>query len=114
MTDSPELRTIDAKLSIHIASGFEDILAAAEHELLCQRDLVRHLRRRQRRARLRSLEQGTAVAARRTSRWALILFGVVAFILATIRYVTGGPGGIELFGTAGGAWSLAAVIRPRR
>ncbi|MEC4572138.1 hypothetical protein [Streptomyces virginiae] len=99
----------------------EDLLAAAEHELLRrkgeveqQKTEVRRLKRRRSRARRRVLRRRTARTVRPALGVALGVCGLLAFLFGLVAFLLGSDMADEWFTIGVTAWGAAAVFRPDR
>ncbi|GAA2631246.1 MULTISPECIES: hypothetical protein [Streptomyces] len=99
----------------------DDLIAAAEHELLCrngevarQKTEIRRLKRRRRRARRRVLRRQLARTARPVLGIALGVCGLIAFVAGFIAFLMGSDRTDDWFTIGVTAWGAAAVFRFER
>ncbi|MDX3536486.1 hypothetical protein PV721_19300 [Streptomyces sp. MB09-01] len=99
----------------------EDLIAAAEHELVChkaavaqQETEVSRLKRRRRRARRRILRRQVTRTVRPLLGVALGVCGLIAFVFGLIAFLTGSDTMDDWFTVGVTAWGAAAVFRLER
>lgn len=110
----PPSQTESQMHSVVSDSAFDALLAAAEHELACNRKEVRKLRREARERKVRVWRVTIPRIIRRATRIGLFAGGSIALITGVVLLLTGQPGSATAWSVGAAAWGAAAAIRSNR